>query len=155
MAMLFRGIQNGRVDDKGRLKLPALVRQRVEDRYQDSHVFITSLDGETMRVYPLKEWEIVEERLSKKSPDGNALDGEVKDKILFQTQRFGAEETLDNQGRILVPAVLREAAGMRGEVRILWQSNHLLVLNAERFDAATQQNRLTADDRRYAANLGV
>jgi hypothetical protein len=44
---------------------------------------------------------------------------------------------------------------MRGEVRILWQSNHLLVLNAERFDDATQQNRLTAEDRRYAANLGV
>jgi MraZ protein len=153
--MLFRGLQSASVDDKGRLKLPALVRQRLEDQYRDLHVFITSIDGEAAKIYPLKEWEVVEARLREKSPDGNIADGEVKDKILFQTQRFGAEETLDNQGRILVPAVLREAAGMRGEVKILWQSNHLLVLNAERFDDATQQNRLTAEDRRYAANLGV
>jgi len=153
--MLFRGLQNGRVDDKGRLKLPALVRQRIEDHYHDLHVFITSIDGEVVKVFPLKEWETVEARLSQKSPEGKESDGEVKDKILFQTQRFGAEETLDNQGRILVPAVLREAAGMRGEVRILWQSNHMLVLSAEHFDEASQQSKLSAEDRRYAANLGV
>jgi transcriptional regulator MraZ len=153
--MLFRGLQTGRVDEKGRLKLPVLVRQRIEDHYRDLHVFITSLDGEAVKVFPLKEWETVEARLSEKSPDGKESDGEVKDKILFQTQRFGAEETLDNQGRILVPAVLREAAGMRGEVKILWQSNHLLVLNAERFDNTSQQSKLNAEDRRYAANLGV
>jgi hypothetical protein len=44
---------------------------------------------------------------------------------------------------------------MRGEVKILWQSNHMLVLNAERFDDTSQQSQLTAEDRRYAANLGV
>ena len=153
--MLLRGLQSASVDDKGRLKLPALVRQRLEDHYHDLHVFITSTDGEDVKIYPLKEWEIVEAKLKEKSPDGNIADGEVKDKILFQTQRFGAEETLDNQGRILVPAVLREAAGMRGEVKILWQSNYLLVLNAERFEEAAQQKTLTAEDRRYAANLGV
>ena len=153
--MLFRGLQTGRVDEKGRLKLPVLVRQRIEDHYHDLHVFITSLDGDQVKIFPLKEWEVIEARLSEKSPDGKESDGAVKDKILFQTQRFGAEETLDNQGRILVPAALREAAGMRGEVKILWQSNHMLVLNAERFDETSQQSKLTAEDRRYAANLGV
>jgi MraZ protein len=106
-------------------------------------------------VFPLREWETVETRLSEKSSAGNESDGEIKQKILFQANRFGAEETLDNQGRILVPAVLREAAGMRGEVKILWQSNHLLVVNAARFDEAAEANRLTPIDRRYAANLGI
>jgi MraZ protein len=152
---MFRGIQTGRVDDKGRLKLPALVRQRLEERYRDADVFITSLDGVGAKVFPLREWEAIEARLSEKSPEGKESDGAVKDKILFQANRFGAEETLDNQGRILVPAVLREAAGMRGEVKILWQSNHLLVMNAARFEEATEANRLTAADKRYAANLGV
>jgi MraZ protein len=152
---MFRGTQTGRVDDKGRLKLPALVRSRVVEEYREPKVFITSLDGEEVKVFPLREWEDVETSLSNKSPDGNEADGEIKQKILFQVNRFGAEETLDNQGRILVPAVLREAAGMRGEVKILWQSNHLLVMSAARFEEAAEANRLTAIDKRYAANLGV
>ena len=152
---MFRGTQTGRVDDKGRLKLPALVRSRMVEEYREPKVFITSLDGEEVKVFPLREWEAVETSLSNKSPDGNEADGEIKQKILFQVNRFGAEETLDNQGRILVPAVLREAAGMRGEVKILWQSNHLLVMSAARFEEAAEANRLTAIDKRYAANLGV
>jgi MraZ protein len=152
---MFRGIQTGRVDDKGRLKLPVLVRQRLEERYQDLHVFITSLDGEAVKVFPLKEWEEIEARLSQKSPAGNEYDGQVKDKILFQANQFGAEETLDNQGRILVPAVLRETAGMRGEVRIMWQANHMRVINTELFGQEAESNRLTPEERRYAANLGV
>ena len=152
---MFRGTQTGRVDDKGRLKLPALVRSRLEEEYREPTVFVTSLDGEEVKVFPLREWKTVETRLSEKSSEGNESDGEIKQKILFQANRYGAEETLDNQGRILVPAVLREAAGMRGEVKILWQSNHLLVVNAARFDEAAEANRLTAIDRRYAANLGV
>jgi DNA-binding transcriptional regulator/RsmH inhibitor MraZ len=102
------------VDEKGRLKLPALVRQKLVETYRDANVFITSLNGEEVKVFPLREWETVENRLSQKSAEGNESDGEVKKKVLFQANHFGAEETLDNQGRILVPAVLREAAGMRG-----------------------------------------
>ncbi len=152
---MFRGIQTGRVDDKGRLKLPALVRQRLEERYRDADVFITSLDGVGAKVFPLREWEAIEARLSEKSPEGKEADGAVKDKILFQANRFGAEETLDNQGRILVPAALREVAGMRGEVKILWQSNHMIVVTAKRFDESAEENRLTAEDLQHAANLGV
>lgn len=153
--MLFRGLQTGRVDDKGRLKLPALVRQRLEEIYRDSSIYITSLDGESVKAFPLREWEAVEAKLSEKSPEGNESDGEIKQKILFQTNKYGAEESLDSQGRILVPAVLREAAGMRGEVKILWQSNHMLVLNAQKFSEVDEANRLGTDEKRYAANLGV
>jgi MraZ protein len=152
---MFRGTQTGRVDDKGRLKLPALVRSRMDEEYGEPKVFITSTDGEDVKVFPLREWITVEARLSEKSPAGNEADGEIKQKILFQANRFGADETLDNQGRILVPAVLREAAGMRGEVKIMWRLNHLLVVSAAHFDETAEANRLTAADKRYAANLGV
>jgi MraZ protein len=152
---MFRGTQTGRVDDKGRLKLPALVRSRMDEEYGEPKVFITSTDGEDVKVFPLREWVDIEARLSGKSRVGNEADGEIKQKILFQANRFGADETLDNQGRILVPAVLREAAGMRGEVKIMWSRTHLLVVSAARFDETAEANRLTADDKRYAANLGV
>lgn len=152
---LFRGVQTGRVDDKGRLKFSALVKQQIETQYEDPRVFITSLDGEKVKVFPVKEWEAVEARLSQKSTEGKEVDGEVKDKILFHANRFGAEESLDNQGRILVPAVLRETAGMRGEVKMMWQNNHILILSAKNFDDTAVEKRLTSEDLKHASNLGV
>ena len=152
---LFRGLQTGRVDEKGRLKFSALVKQQLDTQYEDSRLFITSLDGEKVKVFPIKEWETVEARLSQKSTEGKDVDGEVKDKILFHANRYGAEESLDNQGRILVPAVLRETAGMRGEVKMLWQNNHILILSAKNFEETAVEKRLTGEDLKHAANLGV
>ena len=153
--ILFRGTQTGNVDAKGRLKLAARVRQRFEEAYADRDVFVTSLDGAAVKVFPLTEWEAVEARLSEKSTESKEIDGEVKDKILFQANKYGSEETLDNQGRMLVPAVLRETAGMSGEVRMVWQSNHIFVLSASRFEQEAEIKALTAEDLRHAANLGV
>ena len=153
--ILFRGTQSGNVDEKGRLKLPAKVRQRFENQYEDRDVFITSLDGKVVKLFPMREWEAVETRLSEKSTESKDMDGEVKDKILFQANKYGSEESLDNQGRVLVPAVLRETAGMSGEVKILWSSNHILVLSGSQFDKVSEQKELTAEESKHAANLGI
>jgi MraZ protein len=152
---LFRGLQTGRVDEKGRLKLSAFVKQQIDTQYEDPRLFITSLDGKEVKVFPIKEWEAVEARLSQKSTEGKDVDGTVKDKILFHASRYGAEESLDNQGRILVPAVLRETAGMRGEVKMMWHSNHILVLSAKNFEDSAVEKRLTGEDMKHAANLGI
>lgn len=152
---LFRGLQTGRVDEKGRLKFSTLVFKQLQALYEDPRVFITSLDGQHVKVFPITEWEAVEARLSQKSTEGKDGDGEVKDKILFHANRYGAEESLDNQGRILVPAVLRETAGMRGEVKMMWQNNHILILSAKNFEEAAVEKRLTSEDLKHAANLGV
>ncbi len=152
---MFRGTQSGNVDAKGRLKAPALVQRRLKEQYASGEVFITSLDGVTVNVFPIKEWETVEARLADKSTAGNqAPAGAVKNKILFQANRYGAENTLDNQGRFLVPAVLRDSAGMRGEVKIQWQSNHMVVLSAANYDAAAAANELSADELGHAADYG-
>lgn len=153
--ILFRGTQTSKVDAKGRLKLPARVRQRFEEAYDGRSVFITSIDGTAVKVFPIEEWEAVEARLAEKSIGSKEIDGEVKDKILFQANKYGSEEILDNQGRVLVPAVLREIAGMSGEVRMVWQSNHLFVLSASRFEQEAESKTLTAEDFRHAANLGI
>lgn len=152
---MFRGLQTGRVDDKHRLKFSAQVRKKLEESYQDASVFITSLDGREVKVFPLAEWERIEKRLSEKSTEGAEGDGAVKNKILFQANRFGAEESLDNQGRILVPAPLREGAGMRGEVKILWQANHMVVMGAERFSEKSVEQALGAAELTYTQNLGL
>ena len=153
---MFRGVQNGNVDDKGRLKLPASVNRRLRDRYHQADIFVTSLDGKTVKLFPIREWELVEARLARKSPDTDtALNGALKNKILFQTNHFGAEETLDGQGRLLIPTGLRDSAGMRGPVKIQWQSNHMLVMAEASYNAAIEEHTLTAGDLQQAANLGL
>ena len=148
---MFRGVQNGRVDDKSRLKFPALAKKRIEELYQSSDVFITSLNGKDVKIYPLKEWEAVESRLSDKSENGKQ-----KNDLLFLANHFGADESLDNQGRILVPGTLREGSGMRGEVRMVWQSNHILVLSAERYqEKLAQTQTIDSSALEVAESLGL
>ncbi len=153
---MFRGTQTGNVDAKGRLKPSALAQRDLKEEYESGDVFITSKDGVTVSIYPIKEWEAVEARLANKPTEGKQeMDGALKNKILFQANRFGAESTLDNQGRFLVPALLRDTAGMRGEVKIQWQSNRLVVLNAENFERAAIDNELSTDELGRAADYGI
>ena len=67
---MFRGNHPTRVDEKGRLKVPSDFKRRVEDVY-GPQFFITSKDGERAELYPIKEWERIEEALAK-SPSSAA-----------------------------------------------------------------------------------
>jgi DNA-binding transcriptional regulator/RsmH inhibitor MraZ len=152
---MFRGVQTGSVDDKFRLKMPALVRGALLAKYENPAVFITSLSGGDVRVYPVSEWETVERRLSQPSENAAPLDGDIKTKILLQANHHGADGALDNQGRILIPASLREEAGMRGEVHLQWSRNHILVLGAEAYRTRMSGAKLNKDELAFAANWGV
>ncbi|MBI1354404.1 MAG: hypothetical protein GC160_08660 [Acidobacteria bacterium] len=151
---MFRGLQTGRVDDKNRLKMPALVRKNLLEKYGSPDVFITSLDERDVKIFPIAEWEVLERRLSEKTAGAGDLDGERKNKILFLANHYGAEQSLDAQGRILIPGALREGPGMRGEISLLWQSNHILALSAERYKEKTAEAKMTDADKAFAQNLG-
>ena len=60
---MFRGNAPTRVDEKGRLKLPAEFKRVVEEKYNEKF-YITSLDGKVAHVYPFEEWERIEQRLA-------------------------------------------------------------------------------------------
>ena len=60
---MFRGNHPTRVDEKGRLKLPAEFKRRVDELY-GPQFYITSKDGKRAEIYPLKEWEKIEEKLA-------------------------------------------------------------------------------------------
>ncbi len=152
---MFRGVQKGTVDDKFRLKAPAIVRNSLLASYENPSVFITSLDGREVRIYPLAEWEAVERKLAKSSEDGSAQDGTRKKRILLRANHYGADGALDNQGRILIPGPLREGPGMRGEVHLQWSRNHVLVLSADDYRSRLADAELDQGDLAYADDLGV
>ena len=148
---MFRGTATVKVDDKGRLKLPAHIKERLDARYgAESMYFVTSITGDIVLVYPLSEWERIEETLSQ-APQFDKL----KKKFLFQANQYGAEAGLDEQGRLLVPGKLREQAGMKGEVKLNWETNHIEVLSQARYETEAEQNRLSSEDFENLAKLGI
>ena len=161
---MFRGLQSGRVDEKYRMKFPAFVQKKLAELYGKEEqlgdekqvridVFITSLDGKEIKVYPITEWERVERTLADKSGDGN--DGLMKNKFSFLANHYGAEQSLDNQGRILIPVPLREGSGVGCEIKMVWQGNHILALNEENYEKKMAQHALTSEEMSFAANVGL
>ena len=61
---MFRGNCPTRLDEKGRLKIPADFKHEI-DRAYDSQFYLTSRDKKVIELYPLKEWEQIEDRLAK------------------------------------------------------------------------------------------
>ena len=124
---MFRGNHPTRIDEKGRLKLPADIKREVDVLY-GPRFYITSLDGKRAKLYPLKSWEALEASLQKMSP----MDP-VRKKFLDVTNYYGQMAEMDAQGRLLIPQLIRDTATVKGEVNVLGSQDHLEVVNAELF----------------------
>ena len=129
-----------KIDDKGRLKVPANFRKIIEDKYGPD-CFITSTDGERALVYPLPVWFDFQQRLAKVPSTSQA-----KIKLLERVNYFGQVSTIDAQGRVLVPAVLRNVAGISDDVVVLGSQDHLIVWNEERIQKRLASAPLTDED---------
>lgn len=146
---MLRGNYPARVDEKGRLKIPQAFLRAFEENYE-GEFFVTSLNGEFVRIWPLEEWARLEERLARVSSTNRA-----KKKFLNRVNYYGQQAKLDKQGRLLIPSILREAAGMRGEVDVLGSLTYLDVWNHQRFLEEIKKNPITPDDEKILDDLGV
>src|SRR5260221_12501184 len=98
-----------KVDEKGRLKIPAGFRKVIEDTYGPD-CFITSTDGERAVIYPIPVWLAFQGRISKVPSTSVA-----KAKLLERVNYFGQVSTIDAQGRGLVAAGVGSRAGIAGD----------------------------------------
>ncbi len=137
---MFRGNCPTRLDEKGRLKMPADFKHEI-DRSYDGQFYITSFDGAVIQLYPLKEWEMIEERIAKQ-PISN-----VKvQKFLDVTSYYGQVVTMDNQGRLTIAEWLRNKFGLKGEVAVIGKLKHLEIRIMEEFGKHVEENPLTPED---------
>ncbi|HWZ12588.1 MAG TPA: hypothetical protein VNX22_05550 [Acidobacteriaceae bacterium] len=146
---MFRGNHPTRVDEKGRLKLPAEFKRRVDELY-GAQFYITSRDGREAEVYPLKEWEKIEAKLAL-VPDMNPS----KRKFLDRVNYYGQTAEMDAQGRLLVPQILRESAKMSGDVVVFGMQTYLKVTNHDVFRKHMDANPLTEEDEQSLAGFGL
>jgi MraZ protein len=137
------------MDDKGRLKIPTDFRRLLEER-QGPDLFVTSVQGDSALVFPLAVWEEIEARLQSLPSTDPA-----KARYLERVNYFGQQVQVDVQGRILLPQILRESAGMNGDVVVMGLVDHLVVWNRERFQARLNEQPFTEDDSRALSSLGI
>jgi MraZ protein len=146
--MNLRGNCPAKVDEKGRLKIPAVFLDALKE--YGNQFYITSPTGESARIYPMKVWMGIEDKLAKVSSQNRA-----KRKFLMRTSYYGQTVELDGQGRVLVPPVLRESAQMKGEVDVFGNLDYLEVMNHTRVLDDMKNSPYTEEDDKALEDLGI
>ncbi|HKR65435.1 MAG TPA: division/cell wall cluster transcriptional repressor MraZ [Thermoanaerobaculia bacterium] len=137
---VLMGHSPAKIDEKGRLKVPATFRKIIEERY-GSECFITSTDGEHAMVYPLPVWFEFQSRLAKVPSTSQS-----KMKLLQRVNYYGQVATMDAQGRVLIPQVLRTEAGITDDVVVIGNQDHLVVWNDQKIQKRMSDDPMTAED---------
>ena len=145
---MFRGNHPTRVDEKGRLKVPAEFKRVIDEKYS-TQFYITSLDGKSAQIYPFEEWERIEQKLA-----GLSTFNPTKKKFLTRTNYWGQVAEMDNQGRLLLPQLLRDSAQLKGEVAVMGYLSRLEVKSMEGVRQEAEE-AFTAEDEKNLDDLGI
>jgi MraZ protein len=146
---VLRGNAPAKIDDRGRLKVPSAFRALIQQEH-GRDLFVTSLTGDSVLIYPMPVWLEVENRLGK-MPSQHPARMRFLDRVNF----YGQVAEIDPQGRVLIQPRLRDSAQMTGDVDVLGQQNFLEVWNHERFIAKLTRDPFTNDDLKALADFGI
>jgi MraZ protein len=146
---MFRGNHPTRVDEKGRLKVPAEFKRVIDEKYSNQF-YITSLDGKVAQIYPFEEWERIEQKLAALSTYNP-----TKKKFLARVNYWGQTVEMDGQGRLLMPQLLRDSAQIKGEVAVTGNLTFLEVRNLEAYRQEMETEKFTPEDEKTLDELGI
>jgi MraZ protein len=146
---VFRGNNPTRIDEKGRLKLPAEFKRQIDESY-GTQFFVTSRDGKRAEIYPMQEWEKFEAKLAA-IPSFNP----AKKKLMERINYYGHTTEMDTQGRLLVPQLVREELNMTGDVNVFGMQTYFEIANRDAFKANMDANPMTAEDEESLASFGL
>ncbi|MEX0951353.1 MAG: division/cell wall cluster transcriptional repressor MraZ [Gammaproteobacteria bacterium] len=122
------------IDSKGRVAVPSRFRERLSV-LADGHLVLTlSPLDQSLWLYPLPEWELIEAKLASLS------DFDTQSRRTKQMMRgYASDCQLDAQGRILIPQELRSYAGLGKDIILLGQGNKFELWDAAVWNAQREQ----------------
>jgi MraZ protein len=152
---MFRGNHPARVEESGRVKLPTAFKETA-DQHNITAFYVTSTDGASAEIWPLNEWEKVEQALTAEG----TLD-ELTERFMTATSYYGQEVKMDAQGRFVLPQLLRVSAKLSGDVAVVGKTKYLEIYNLETIEQTIkaspvtkeERNRIALASRRTAANV--
>lgn len=113
------------LDLKGRIIIPVPLREIIFKKYNNLKLYITIAPFDNcVQIYPFEEWNRFEEKL-RAIPDTE----DAKQYILKRVIAAVTENSIDNQGRILIPYELRQDANISGDIVIVGQVNKIEIWN--------------------------
>ena len=139
----FSDNQTTKMDERGRLKLPAEFRAFIEKKYGKGFnaFYITSQDEETAEIYPMPEWVPQYAKILKLPRTLPA-----RKKLLKLCSLYGARVDMDPQGRLTLPDELRKKRVLVGEVMLSGEGNLIRVSSLEGLRESVKQNPFTDED---------
>lgn len=138
----FLGSFVHQLDDKGRVSLPAPFRKEAA---QVRFVLVQAYPP-ALSLYPESAWAEVEDRLKemlRHQPEARMW--------VLSLMANAVEVTPDAQGRILIPARLKEMAGLEGQVQMIGAIDRIELWNPERFETAAAKGAESFD--RFAPRI--
>lgn len=143
---MFIGEYQHTLDSKGRIIIPSKFREELGEEF----VMTKGLDN-CLFVYPKEEWAILEEKL-KTLPLTNR-DARAFIRFFFAGASEGA---LDKQGRVLIPANLREHSKLDKDAVVIGVSTRMEIWSKEEWDAYNSDDNLSYDSiAEKMAELGI
>ena len=137
-----RGMYPGRLDDKGRVKLPTSFQQFFA-ALREKKLFVTSLDRRIARIYPIAVW-----RENEKFFDTYRDDPRAARKAAFNAADLGAEAEMDSQGRVLFSPELRRELGIENQpLKLHFYRGRIEVLSEKIYeDRKREASDMSADE---------
>ena len=130
-----------RLDDKGRMKLPANFQQYFSG-LPEKKLFVTSLNRRIAQIYPMSVW-----RQNEKFFESYRDDPQIAQNVAFNAADLGAEAEMDNQGRILFPPELRRELGIENApVKLFAYKGRIEVLSEKIYAARRQAAGATPEE---------
>lgn len=131
---MFRGQFTYSIDVKGRISIPAKLRKQISPEANDSFVMTRGVST-CIDIYPLNEWNQIEEKLLK-------LNQFQPDDVRFVRMftQYAIEDTMDSQSRILIPQNLIDYAKIEKEVLILGVLKKIEVWNPKIYEDYLNQS---------------
>jgi MraZ protein len=116
---MFRGAAKVTLDAKGRMVLPARVRDKLAQLGEQQLVATVDRD-QCVLVYPLGHWQTLQEQLMN-LPNLNS-EARWLQRLLVG---YATDLDIDSHGRVLIPGELREFTGLQRDAMLFGQGNHL------------------------------
>jgi DNA-binding transcriptional regulator/RsmH inhibitor MraZ len=143
-----------KLDDKGRIKMPARLRNHLSLRFPNERVFITSMDLIRGRLYPISVWKRNLEILENVEDEEES---ERAERLIFRANKYGLDQAIDDQGRVMVPPKLRELLGIgpggsedQQRVWLQWISDGIDIFNKTEYDRLSgESDQPQPEDRKF------
>ena len=138
----YVGNPTSKLDERGRLKLPAEFKSFTERKYSKGFnaFYITSMDGESAEIYPLPVW-LERQKKVFAMPQSNP----ARRILLARYNLYGDRADMDPQGRMQIPEEIRTKAELTGEVKVSGEGSFIRVTSLKKLRERAEKDELTPE----------